>query len=285
MINYKKVRGLIELLRPELPFAAGVCVIIGEIIAFGSFPSPLKLFLGFVWGFFLSSPAMIINDYFDIEVDRVNSPHRPLPSGLILPTTAIAFAIVTTLIGLVASVFIGKVAVLLFIIFWLIGFLYNWKLKVMGLLGNLLVSSSVAITTITGGIVVGEPWNKTVWILSLMVFLFDLGEEIAADAMDIEGDKKRNVKSIAILIGKKNALLISALLFVLVIIVSFLPVFWNLLGTSYLIIISITDMVICFFVIKLLKSQTIEVGRVSVRGVYLSALFGMLAIIISRILI
>jgi len=285
MINYKKVRGLIELLRPELPFAAGVCVIIGEIIAFGSFPSPLKLFLGFVWGFFLSSPAMIINDYFDIEVDRVNSPHRPLPSGLILPTTAIAFAIVTTLIGLVASVFIGKVAVLLFIIFWLIGFLYNWKLKVMGLLGNLLVSSSVAITTITGGIVVGEPWNKTVWILSMMVFLFDLGEEIAADAMDIEGDKKRNVKSIAILIGKKNALLISALLFVLVIIVSFLPVFWNLLGTSYLIIISITDMVICFFVIKLLKSQTIEVGRVSVRGVYLSALFGMLAIIISRIFI
>ena len=285
MINYKKVRGLIELIRPELPFAAGVCVIIGEIIALGSFPSLLKLFLGFGWGFFLSSPAMIINDYFDIEVDRVNSPHRPLPSGLILPTTAIAFAIVTTLIGLVASVFIGKVAVLLFIIFWLIGFLYNWKLKVMGLLGNLLVSSSVAITTITGGIVVGEPWNKTVWILSLMVFLFDLGEEIAADAMDIEGDKKRNVKSIAILIGKMNALLISALLFVLVIIVSFLPVFWNLLGTSYLIIISITDMMICFFVIKLLKSQTIEVGRVSVRGVYLSALFGMLAIIISRIFI
>jgi len=285
MINYKKVRGLIELIRPELPFAAGVCVIIGEIIALGSFPSLLKLFLGFGWGFFLSSPAMIINDYFDIEVDRVNSPHRPLPSGLILPTTAIVLAIVTTLIGLVISVFIGKVAVLLFIIFWLIGFLYNWKLKEKGLLGNLLVSSSVAITFITGGKVVGEPWNKTVWILSLMVFLFDLGEEIAADAMDIEGDKKRNVKSIAILIGKKNALLISALLFILVIIVSFLPVFWNLLGTSYLIIISITDMMICFFVIKLLKSQTIEVGRVSIRGVYLSALFGMLAIIISRIFI
>lgn len=285
MINYKKVRGLIELIRPELPFAAGVCVIIGEIIALGSFPSLLKLFLGFGWGFFLSSPAMIINDYFDIEVDRVNLPHRPLPSGLILPTTAIALAIVTTLIGLVISVFIGKVAVLLFIIFWLIGFLYNWKLKEKGLLGNLLVSSSVAITFITGGKVVGEPWNKTVWILSLMVFLFDLGEEIAADAMDIEGDKKRNVKSIAILIGKKNALLISALLFILVVIVSFLPVFWNLLGTSYLIIISITDMMICFFVIKLLKSQTIEVGRVSIRGVYLSALFGMLAIIISRIFI
>jgi geranylgeranylglycerol-phosphate geranylgeranyltransferase len=285
MINFKKVRGLFELIRPELPFAAGVCVIIGEIIAFGSFPSFQKLFLGFVWGFFISSPAMIINDYFDIEVDRVNSPHRPLPSGLILPATAISLAIITTLIGLAASIFINKTAVLLYIIFWLIGFLYNWKLKEMGLLGNLLVASSVAITFILGGIAVGEPWNKAVWILSLIVFLFDLGEEIAADAMDIEGDRKRNVKSIAILKRKKNALRISVSLFLLVIIFSFLPVFWDLLGTSYLVIISITDMLIFFFGMKLLKSRTIKAGRFSIRAIYLSALFGMLAIIISKIFI
>ena len=285
MINYRKVRGLIELIRPELPFAAGICVIIGEIIAFGGFPSFQNLFLGFMWGFFLSSPAMIINDYFDIEVDKINSPNRPLPSGLIQPATAIALAVITTLIGMAVSAFIGMTAVLLYIIFWLVGFLYNWKLKEMGLLGNLLVSSSVAITFILGGIVVREPWNKTVWILSLMVFLFDLGEEIAADAMDIEGDKKRNIKSIAILIGKKNALRISALLFVLMIIVSFLPVLLNLLGMSYFIIISITDIMIFFFVIKLLKSQTIEAGRSNIRGMYLSGLLGMLAIIIGNIFI
>lgn len=285
MINYRKVRALIELFRPELPFAAGVCVILGEMIAYGGFPPLLEMFLGFIWGFFLSSPAMIINDYFDIEVDKINSPNRPLPSGLIMPSTAIATATITTLMGIITSVFIGKLAVILYIIFWIVGFLYNWKLKEMGLLGNLFVSSSVATTFILGGIVVGEPWNETVWIFSLMVFLFDLGEEIAADSMDIEGDKKRNVKSIAILIGKKNALRISAVLFILVIIVSFLPVLLNLLGTSYLVIISITDIIIFYFVIKLLKSQTAKVGRNSIRGIYLSALFGMLAIIISKIFI
>lgn len=276
---------MIELIRPELPFAAGICVMIGEIIAFGGFPSFPKLLLGFMWGFFLSSPAMIINDYFDIEVDKINSPNRPLPSGLIQPAAAIVLAVITTLIGMAVSAFIGRTAVLLYIIFWLVGFLYNWKLKEMGLLGNLLVSSSVAITFILGGIVVGEPWNQTIWILSLMVFLFDLGEEIAADAMDIEGDKKRNIKSIAILIGKKNALRISATLFVLMIIVSFLPVLWNLLGTSYFIIISITDIIIFFFIVKLLKSQTIEDGRSSIRGMYLCGLLGMIAIIIGNVFI
>ncbi|UNC92001.1 UbiA family prenyltransferase [Candidatus Contubernalis alkaliaceticus] len=285
MINTQKVRGLIELIRPELPFAAGVSVIIGEVIALGSFPSFFDLIVGFLWGFFLSSPAMILNDYFDIEVDRINAPHRPLPSGLISPAEIIYLTVVTTLIGLAVSFFIGLSAVFLYIVFWLVGFLYNWKFKELGIAGNLMVSSSVAVTIILGSLVVGQPWNKVVWSISLMLFFFNLGEEIAADAMDMEGDKKRNVKSIAILIGKKNTLRLSALLFILVIILSFLPVFWNLLGTSYLIIISIMDLMILYFGIKLLKSQTTKEGRVYIRKLYLSALIGMLAIIISKLIV
>lgn len=80
-------------------------------------------------------------------------------------------------------------AVLLYIIFWMIGFLYNWKFKEKGLLGNLFVSSSVAITIILGSIVVGNPWNIATLIFSMMLFVFNLGEEIAADVMDIEEDK------------------------------------------------------------------------------------------------
>jgi len=201
MIVLKKIKGLIELLRPELPFAAGICVIMGEIITLGHLPSLKELFLGFMWGFFLSGSAMILNDYFDIEVDKVNAPDRPLPSGLISPATAIVFTFIITLIGLLISFFINLSAIILYIIFWFIGFLYNWKLKEKGLVGNLFVSSSVAVTIILGGIVVGNPWNKAVMIFSMMLFIFDLGEEIAADAMDIEGDQKRNIKSIAILIG------------------------------------------------------------------------------------
>lgn len=282
MINFRKAKGILELMRPELPFAAGVCVVIGEIIAAAGFPVVPTLLLGFMWGFFLSSPAMILNDYFDIEVDRINSPDRPLPSGLIKPTAAIVLAIMATLVGVMVSLLIGKIALLLYIVFWLIGFLYNWKLKEWGLIGNLLVSSSVAVTFILGGIAVDEPWNKTVWILSLMIFFFDLGAEIAADAMDIDGDKKRNVKSVAILLGKKNALKISALLFLVMIVISLTPAFLNLLGMTYLIIITLTDLVISFFLIKLLKSQTPTTGRAAIRGMYLSGLIGMLVIIISR---
>jgi len=285
MPNYKKIKGLIELLRPELPFAAGISVIIGEIITLGKLPSLSELFLGFMWGFFLSGSAMILNDFFDIEVDKINAPNRPLPSGLISSNTAIVFTIIISLLGLIISFFINKAAVLLYIIFWFIGFLYNWKLKEKGLLGNLFVSSSVAVTIILGAIVVGNPWNKAVLIFSLMLFVFDLGEEIAADAMDIEGDKKRNIKSIAILIGRQKALNISFLLFMIYIILSFIPVILNLFGISYLIIISLTNSMILIWGIKLIKSSTIKEGRIYVRRLYLSGLLGFLLIIISMIVI
>ena len=283
MLNYQKIKGLIKLLRPELPFAAGVSVILGEIIAFGNLPSFSELTLGFMWGFFLSGSAMILNDYFDIEVDKVNAPNRPLPSGLISSGTAIVFTIVISLLGLLVSFFINRMAVLLYITFWIIGFLYNWKFKEKVLLGNIFVSFSVAITIILGGIVVGNPWNIATLIFSMMLFVFNLGEEIAADAMDIEGDKKRNIKSIAILVGRKKALYISFSLFITFIVLSFLPVLIGIFGGSYLIIISLTNILILFWGIKLIKSQIIKEGRVYIRRLYLSGLFGLLLIIISML--
>jgi geranylgeranylglycerol-phosphate geranylgeranyltransferase len=40
-----------------------------------------------------------------------------------------------------------------------------------------------------------------VWTFSLMAFFVGLGEEIAGDAMDMEGDKQRGSRSIALLKG------------------------------------------------------------------------------------
>ena len=90
-----------------------------------------------------------------------------------------------------------------------------------------MVAASVAGTFILGGLVVGEPWNKIVWSFGLMAFFIDVGEEIAGGAMDIEGDKKRDSKSIAIMKGRKFAVLVSSSLFGLVILISLIPVIYG----------------------------------------------------------
>ncbi len=146
-----------------------------------------------------------------------------------------------------------------------------------------MVATSVAGTFILGGMVVGEPWNKIVWTFSLMAFFIDLGEEIAGDAMDMEGDKKRDSKSIAIVRGRKFALAVSSSLFGLVILISFIPVIFGWLGASYLLMIFITDVLIIVFTIRLLKSETPAAGVKCMRGIYLGALVGMLAFIVGQI--
>lgn len=279
----QKASGILQIIRPELPFAAGVCVVLGEIVALGGFPSLREAILGFVCGFFISASAVILNDYFDLEVDRINTPERPLPSGLVSPREAIFLTAITALGGLAAAFLLGISAFVWCGIFWGIGFLYNWKLKEAGLVGNLMVSLNVGFTFILGGMAVGEPWDVMVWCFALMAFLVDLGEEIAGDAMDIEGDKERGSRSIAIVRGRKFALRISATLFGLVILVSWIPVLGGWMGGTYLFLIAITDLLIVVFAARLLRSKTSREGRQSMRGIYLGATFGLLAAILGQL--
>jgi len=278
----KKIKGIIQLFRPELPFSAGVCVVLGEIVALGSFPSIREAALGFVCGFFISGSALVSNDYFDLEVDKINAPQRPLPSGMVSPTEALILAAVAMLIGLAAAYAVSIPALILSIVFGAVGVLYNWRYKQAGLLGNLMVASSVGITFILGGLAVDQPFNPIVWFFSLTAFLIDFGEEIAGDAMDIEGDKKRDSKSIAILRGKKFALRISGGAFLLVFLISFIPYFMGWLGLTYLVTICLANVITLFSTVRLLRSQTPEDGRKYMRFIYIGATFGMLAYIIAQ---
>lgn len=276
----QKIRGVIQIFRPELPLAAGMCVVLGELLALGAIPPFQTLALGFICGFFLSGSALITNDYFDLEVDRINAPQRPMPAGLLSPPEGMALGLGAALIGLAAAWALGMAALAFSFVIWLLGFLYNWKLKAAGLWGNLIVSTSVAMTFVLGGMAVGQVWNPTVWLFGLIAFFFDLAEEIAGDAMDAEGDRKRASRSIAIMSGKQTALRVSGVLFILMVGLTLLPYLWGWLGLLYLISISVADLFILFFTIRLLKSQTPAGGRSAMRGLYLSASLGLAAFLI-----
>jgi geranylgeranylglycerol-phosphate geranylgeranyltransferase len=275
-----KLIGMVRLIRPELPAAAGLCVVLGEVLALGALPPIRSLVLGFLAGFFLSATALITNDVFDLEVDRVNAPGRPLPAGLLTPREAMLEGLVVGLLGLAAAAFLHPLALLMGAIAWAVGFLYNWKLKEAGLLGNLMVSTSVGLTFVLGGIGVGRPGSPVVWAFAAIVFFFDLAEEIAGDAMDAEGDQKRHSHSFAIRWGKERALSLSGLLFLLVVMLTFVPVVEGWLGLTYLFIIAVMDALIIYFGTRLLKSQTPEAGRAWMRRLYLSGTLGLLAFLI-----
>lgn len=281
MTFLRKSKAMLRLIRPELPAAAGICVVVGQAIALGALPPLPVLGMGFLLGLFLSSSAMVFNDYFDLEVDRVNAPERPLPSGLLAPAEVIAFGLASALVALALALGFNPAAFWLSLAAWGLGFLYNWKLKAAGLWGNLIVSANVGLTFVMGGVSVGRASSLMLWTFALMAFVFDLAEEIAGDAMDMEGDRKRASQSLAILYGRQAALRISGLLLALMVALTLVPAVWGQAGPGYLVPIALMDVLIVFFTVKLLRSLTPREGRRSMRGLYLSATLGVAAFLFS----
>ncbi len=272
-----------RILRPELPLAAGMCVALGELLALGGFPRPGELGLGFLCGFFLSGAALVFNDYFDLEVDRLNAPQRPLPAGLLTPAEVLVFGGVVSLAGLAAAWAFGALALVFGLVVWALGFLYNWKLKAAGIWGNLIVSASVASTFVLGGMIAGNPWNRMVWVFALLVGVFDLAEEIAGDALDMEGDRLRGSRSLAILWGKRAALNLTGVLFGVVIALTLWPVWWGDLGLRYLIPIAITDLLILYYTVRLVQNRSEGESRAAMRKLYLGASLGFLAFLVGSL--
>lgn len=275
--------GLFRLFRFELPFTAGACVVLGEILALGSFPPASLLLLGFLSFFFISATALILNDYFDYEIDRINSPERPLPSGLVTKRDVVLLSCAVAVLGFAASFMMSTTALFVVFIVYVVGLLYNWRFKRAGFLGNLLVSFSVAMTFIFGGIAVGNPFDKVVWWFAVITMLIDLGEEIAADATDIQGDRQAGSRSLAIVWGQQKALKLSGAIFLLVVLVSSIPFVLHWLHWVYLMPIFILDGVILYSTTRLLNPRT-NSHRQYIRWIYLSGLGTIVTIIVIRLI-
>jgi geranylgeranylglycerol-phosphate geranylgeranyltransferase len=279
-----KIRGLLRLFRFELPFTAGVCVVLGEILALGSIPGIVPIAVGFISIFCISATALILNDYFDYETDRINAPDRPLPSGAVTKREALVLSIVVAGLGILTSAFISLIAFVVAIVVWLVGLAYNWRVKRYGLFGNILVAFSVGMTFVYGGIVVGRPFDGMVIWFGVLAMLFDLAEEIAADALDAEGDRVIGSRSVAIVHGPRVALLLSAGMFALVVGVSLVPFIAGWLEPVYLIPIGLMDANIVYSVARLLSPQ-VKQPRVHVRAIYLGGSLAIVLFILMRVLL
>lgn len=276
-----KIIGLFRLLRFELPFSAGICVILGEFLAAGSIPPFSALLSGFVSIFCISATALILNDCFDYETDKVNAPQRPLPAGMLTRQEAVVFSIVVALIGMVTSAAISPTALVVAMIVWAVGVAYNGRFKRTGLPGNILVAFSVGMTFVFGGIVVGHPTDGLVLWFGLLALFFDLGEEIAADAMDVEGDRLIGSRSLAIVLGPQRALQISTLVFALVVLTSLAPFALRWLEAIYLAPILLMDGIIAYSLGRLWAPQAKQPRRY-IRWIYLGGSFSIWVFILMR---
>jgi len=189
-------------------------VLLGSMLALGGLPegklaSITALQAISVWTFMCSWNAL--NDYLDLEIDRVNRPDRPLPSGAISEASVkggIALMMAASLLSIVGALGIAKdleggvegwyPAVVIWIgaLFLLTNYesssSYSLRLKEKGLPGNVAISLSVGMVVLFGSAGVFDPFNLRTWSVFVVGALYNLAREIVKDIEDMEGDKGRN---------------------------------------------------------------------------------------------
>jgi geranylgeranylglycerol-phosphate geranylgeranyltransferase len=247
----------------------GAAVVIGQVVVLSGAPGIAEAFLGVLTGALVSSSSMIMNDYFDLESDRVNAPSRPLPRGSVSLGEARQLAVTTGAAGMLASAFLGWLALGTAGLFWLVGFTYSWRLKATGLPGNALVSASVGIPFVYGSISVGDPSDSVIWFFFFVAFLANMGREVAKGIADVRGDELRQVKTVARGRGTEFAGRLSSLFLFSAILLSYFPYLLALLGEAYLLLVSVSNVVIGYIGLRLLRIQTAsEVSRLKQRLLY-----------------
>jgi len=231
-----KMLAYIKIIRPINSIMMGLSVVFSEIIALKSLP-PFKILLcGFESGFFLTAASMVINDIYDREIDIINAPNRPIPSGLVSIKEAWSYGALLIVAGIISAYLINVYCFVIAIISLLISLIYNMRFKKYGLIGNFMVSFCVAVPFLFGNYAVsGE--SVLLNVFSLVAFLVNTGREVIKGIADVEGDIKRDVRSIARVYGNRTAILVAIVFFMISIPIVFIPVLYSWVSLHYLLII------------------------------------------------
>lgn len=202
----------------------GLAVLVAETIGLGSLPSPTQAAFGFLTAFLLLAGTMVFNDIQDVQVDRVNSPDRPIPSGKVTIRQAYVLSIVFSSIALISSLILGVLTFLTTLVALALMAYYNTRGKRTGLLGNAVVSFNVALPFFFGGLAVNN-LRPLLFIFFLLAFLANTAREVAKGITDITGDSSKGIMTIAVTQGPKRAAELAATFFVVAVLLSFLAPF------------------------------------------------------------
>jgi len=235
----------VSIIRPSVSLMSAVGALVGALIAGAGFSVSLPCAIVAV--FLISGGGVVLNDYYDIEIDKINAPHRVLPSGSMSKKAAICYSIALFVLGLVFSYLANLYCLTLAALNVFLEFLYARNLKRTPLIGNAVDSWFVASTFLFGAMLTMN--FGTVWMVSLLAFIANMGREIFGDIEDVAGDEKLGLKTLPI-ISMRSAVITATAFIISAVILSFLPYVLGIFGLNYLLVVAVADVL---FIVSLFQ--------------------------------
>ncbi len=170
----------------------------------------------------LTGYTQTINDYYDREIDAINEPYRPIPSGAISIPRVKTQILVLLALGIGVAYLLDQWAghafptiTLMAVMGSGLSYIYSappLKLKQNGWLGNYALGASyIALPWWAGHALFGD-LNPTIMILTLFYSLAGLGIAVVNDFKSVEGDRELGLKSLPVMFGIQTAAWICVLM-------------------------------------------------------------------------
>ena len=243
--------GLIRILRPVNAFVAGLASVLAYFIASGTLVPETFLLIAIV--FLITAGGNTINDYYDAEIDRINRPDRPIPSGEVSRGGAAGLSFFLFSGGIILSLFTNPLCITIAIFNAVLLFLYASRFKKTLFIGNMTVAYLSASIFLFGGAFYGMAGMAQVSAIALITFFAMLSRELLKAAEDVEGDAGAGAATVPVVYGIRVATLLSLLFVLCAITGSLYPVLWW--GLPYLGGILIVDLVILIAALRPLKCR------------------------------
>jgi geranylgeranylglycerol-phosphate geranylgeranyltransferase len=253
-MSNKFINSIIAISRPANVLISMISIFVAAFIT-GTLHPAINVLLACISGGLIAAGANTINDYFDLEIDRINKPKRPLVAGKLSSSQAVIIALFEFAVGSLLALFIGFLAFIIAFSISLLLFLYSYRLKRLPLIGNLAVSFSTGMAFIYGGIAVHRVVETL--IPAIFAFFYHFGREIIKDIQDREGDTSEKARTFPIIYGNRLSLILTTLNFALLTVLVFLPFLFGWYGIKYILVILFGVYPVIFFSVwSMWRNQT-----------------------------
>jgi len=240
------MRQYLDILRPLNCTMAAFAVLIGAKMG-----GPIQTTAAYAMAatFLICGAGNTANDYYDYQIDKINSPNRPIPAGKITRKGAHQYALALFILGIILATKINMPALMLAVINSIALYLYAATIKQGGgLTKNLTVSYLVASPFLFGGLASENP--AVTLFLVFVAFLVNTSREIVKDIEDFEGDKD-HLESLPVRFGFRLSAALASLFLVASILLSIVPPLTDMVSRLYTPFIIITDILLASSVLLL----------------------------------
>ncbi len=251
-----------RLVRPLNVIIAFLSVLIAAALSV-NFSFTLRVLLAALSASLITAAANVINDIFDIEIDKINRPRRILASGKLSPKAAMLFYHLLGLAGLALAYVGGLYLFLIALPVHILLYFYSARFKGTILAGNFVVSLVTATAFLYGALAVNDIAAGI--FPALFAFFFHFGREIIKDMQDISGDVQGGALTFAGKFGKKNATVLVNILFLFLTFLLFVPYVQGVYSIYYLWIVlpGVALVLLGVCLLMWFKNDSLWLGRMS----------------------